>query len=57
MTNVERFRAALVGEPVDRLPMTEWAPWCQETLDRRYTEGLPPGMPRGQVAASGTAIR
>jgi len=51
MTNVERFRAALVGEPVDRLPMTEWAPWWQETLDRWYTEGLPPGMPREDVAA------
>ena len=46
MTNVERFAAALAGEPVDRLPRVEWAPWWQETLDRWYTEGLPPGMPR-----------
>ncbi len=51
MTNVERFRAALRGEAVDRLPMVEWAPWWQDTLDRWYTEGLPPGMPRDEVAA------
>ncbi len=51
MTTVERFRAVLQGQPVDRLPMTEWAPWWQETLDRWYGEGLPEGMPREDVAA------
>lgn len=51
MTNVERFRAALRGEPVDRLPRVEWAPWWQDTLDRWYTEGLPPGMDRNNVGA------
>ena len=49
MTNVERFRAVLAGEPVDRLPMTEWAPWWGQTLDRWYTEGLPPDMPGAEV--------
>jgi hypothetical protein len=51
MTNVERFRAALWGEPVDRLPRVEWASWWQDTLDRWYTEGLPPGMDRNDVGA------
>ena len=51
MTNVERFRAALLGQPIDRLPRVEWAPWWQDTLDRWYTEGLPPGMDRNEVAA------
>ncbi len=50
MTNVERFRAALAGEPVDRLPMTEWAPWWGQTLDRWHTEGLPPEMPSEDVS-------
>jgi len=51
LNNVERFRAALLGQPIDRLPRVEWAPWWQDTLDRWYTEGLPPGMDRNEVAA------
>ncbi|NLF30889.1 MAG: hypothetical protein GX591_08390 [Planctomycetes bacterium] len=41
MTNVERFRRALRGEPVDRLPMIEWASWWDRTIDRWRGEGLP----------------
>lgn len=41
MNNVERFRAALAGEPVDRLPAVEWAPWWDQTLERWRGEGLP----------------
>ena len=49
MTVSERFRAAMRGEPVDRLPMVEWAPYWDQTLARWYTEGLPAGMPRYEV--------
>ncbi len=49
MTVSERFRAVLRGEPVDRLPMVEWAPYWDQTLERWYTEGLPPGMSRYEV--------
>jgi len=41
MTNVERFRRALRGDPADRLPIIEWAPWWNKTLDRWRGEGLP----------------
>ena len=41
MTNVERFKKLMNFEPVDRLPMVEWAMWWDQTLDRWYKEGLP----------------
>ena len=38
----ERFRRVLkFEEPLDRLPMIEWAAWWDKTLDRWKTEGLP----------------
>lgn len=37
------------GEPVDRLPMVEWAPWWDQTLDRWVAEGLPEGLSRYEV--------
>ncbi|MGE5558788.1 MAG: uroporphyrinogen decarboxylase family protein [Bacillota bacterium] len=40
MKNRERCRAALNFEPVDRLPMIEWAGWWDKTLDRWQKEGL-----------------
>ncbi len=49
VTLARRFRAAMRGEPVDRLPMVEWAPYWDQTLQRWYTEGLPEGMPRYEV--------
>lgn len=41
MNHVERFRAVMAGEPVDRLPRWEWATWWDETLRRWRGEGLP----------------
>ena len=41
MINRERLRRTLNFEPVDRLPMMEWAGWWDKTLERWYREGLP----------------
>ena len=41
MTNRERFHHTMNFEPVDRLPMVEWAGWWNQTLERWWTEGLP----------------
>lgn len=41
MTASERIRARIKGEEVDRLPVLEWAPWWNLTLDRWQEEGLP----------------
>ena len=52
MTASERFGNFMRGKPVDRLPVVEWAPWWNLTIDRWHTEGLPgelkrlPGQPR-----------
>ncbi len=44
MNHVERFRAVMSGQPVDRLPMWEWAMWWDQTIARWKTEGLPAGL-------------
>ena len=41
MNNVERFEAAMAFQPVDRLPVVEWAIWWQQTLEAWYAQGLP----------------
>lgn len=41
MNHVERFRAVMDFQPVDRFPRWEWAMWWDKTLDRWYAEGLP----------------
>lgn len=41
MNHVERFRAVMNFQPVDRLPIWEWAMWWDETLARWKNEGLP----------------
>ncbi|MBN1420011.1 MAG: hypothetical protein JXP34_14625, partial [Planctomycetes bacterium] len=41
MNHVERFRAAMGFQPIDRLPMWEWAMWWDKTIDRWRGEGLP----------------
>ena len=41
MTSQERFHALMNFQPVDRLPLMEWATRWQVTLDRWYGEGLP----------------
>jgi len=44
LNHVERFRRLMAFEPVDRLPMIEWAGWWNLTVDRWHTEGLPQEM-------------
>jgi len=41
MNHVERFRAVMNFQPVDRLPRWEWAMWWDETIRRWHNEGLP----------------
>ena len=41
MTPRERFQAVMNFQPFDRLPMIEWAPYWDKTLDRWRGEGLP----------------
>jgi len=41
MNHVERFRAVMDFQPVDRLPRWEWAMWWDQTIDRWRHEGLP----------------
>ncbi len=41
MNHVERFRAVMNFQPVDRLPRWEWAMWWDKTIERWYEEGLP----------------
>jgi hypothetical protein len=40
MTCRERFHAVMKFQPADRIPMIEWAPWWDKTLDRWKSEGL-----------------
>lgn len=40
MHHVERFRAVMKFQPVDRLPAWEWAMWWDQTIARWHTEGL-----------------
>lgn len=41
MNHVERFRAVMNFQPVDRLPRWEWAMWWDQTIARWKQEGLP----------------
>lgn len=41
MTASERFQKYLSGQPVDRCPAIEWAPWWHLTMNRWHEEGLP----------------
>jgi hypothetical protein len=49
MNHVERFRAVMNFQPVDRLPRWEWAMWWDETIKRWHHEGLPPNLHFSQV--------
>ena len=40
MNHVERFRAVMNFQPVDRLPRWEWAMWWDKTIERWHAEGL-----------------
>ena len=46
MTNRERFHAIVNFQPVDRLPVVEWASWWDQTVRRWEGEGLPTGLDR-----------
>lgn len=46
MTSRERFHALMNFQPVDRLPVIEWASWWDLTLRRWQDEGLPSGLDR-----------
>lgn len=45
MNHVERFRAVMQFQSVDRLPRWEWAMWWDETIARWHGEGLPAELP------------
>ena len=49
MNHVERFRAVMNFQPVDRLPRWEWAMWWDETIARWHGEGLPRELKAGDV--------
>ena len=49
MNHVERFRAVMNFQPVDRLPVWEWAMWWDKTIARWHGEGLPRELKFGQV--------
>ena len=49
MNHVERFRAVMSFQPVDRLPRWEWAMWWDETIARWHGEGLPRELKFGDV--------
>lgn len=49
MDHVERFRAVLGFQPVDRLPRWEWAMWWDQTIARWHEEGLPRELGHAQV--------
>ena len=44
MNHVERFRAVMNFQAVDRLPRWEWAMWWDQTIARWHDEGLPPAL-------------
>ena len=41
MNHIERFCAVMNFQPVDRLPLWEWAMWWDKTIERWKGEGLP----------------
>ena len=49
MNHVERFRAVMDFQPVDRLPRWEWAMWWDLTIERWHNEGLPRKFQFSQV--------
>ena len=49
MNHVERFRAVMNFQPVDRLPVWEWAMWWDKSIARWHNEGLPRELKHSQV--------
>ena len=44
MNHIERFRAVMDFQPVDRLPRWEWAMWWDLTVAAWKRQGLPAGL-------------
>jgi len=44
MNHVERFRASMNFQPIDRFPRWEWAMWWDLTIRRWHGEGLPAAL-------------
>ena len=57
MNHVERFRAVMNFEPVDRRPRWEWAMWWDQTIERWHGEGLPKEYHFSQVVDHGYGRR
>jgi len=49
MNHVERFRAVMNFQPVDRRPRWEWAMWWDETIARWHKEELSRQLKFSQV--------
>jgi hypothetical protein len=49
MTARERLHAVMSFQPVDRLPILEWASWWDVTLRRWEGEGMPANLDRQEV--------
>jgi uroporphyrinogen-III decarboxylase len=49
MNHLERFRAVMSFQPVDRLPRWEWAMWWDQTIARWHNEGPPRALKFSQV--------
>ena len=49
MNTRERFNAVMNFEPFDRLPVLEWAPWWDKTIERWRAEGLPAALSGEQI--------
>ncbi len=49
MNHVERFRAVMNFQAVDRLPRWEWAMWWDLTIERWLKEGLPRAFKASQI--------
>ena len=49
MNHVERFRAAMNFQSIDRLPRWEWAMWWDQTIQRWHKEGLPLSLKENDI--------
>jgi len=49
MSTRERFYAVMNHQPFDRLPVVEWAPWWNQTIERWRSEGLPESLQEGDI--------
>ena len=55
MNHVERFRALMNLQPVDRVPKWEWAMWWDKTIARWRNEGLHTGSVTMSLRSTNTS--